>query len=152
MSWSGALTAYHAHLTTGGAAVSPAITTIMRGQPTGLTTVPIISYYWGGRRESSTGGNTLTKVNVEEALVTTIYVPESVRLPNRATTIEDYLRDAVNACQDAIWGDVQLGGNSIGLSEISAVESGWASVSNVEARTASWTCWVDLAEVHSIAI
>ena len=152
MSWSGVVSVYNAHLVTAGATLSPKITTVLRGQPTGLTTVPVISYWWGGRRESTTGGNTLTRVNLEEALVTMIYVPESVRLPNRAETIEDYLRGAVDAFQSELWGDVQLGGNAIGISELDAVESGWATVSGTEARMASWTVWVDLAEVHSIAV
>src|SRR3990167_4503993 len=129
MSWAGVVSVYNAHLVTAGATLSPKITTVLRGQPVGLTTVPVISYWWGGRRESTTGGNTLTRVNVEEALVTMIYVPESVRLPNRAETIEDYLRGAVDAFQSELWGDVQLGGNAIGISELDAVESGWVKVS-----------------------
>lgn len=151
MTWAGVLTNYHAHLVTAGATLSPKITTVLRGQPSALTTVPIVAYWWGGRRESSTGGNTLTKVNVEEALVTMIYVPESVRLPNRAQTVEDYLRDAVNAFQNQLWADYDLGGACLGIADLDAVEAGWATVSNIEARIASFTTWVDLAEVHTIA-
>lgn len=155
MSWSGAVTAYHARLVAAGQLVTPKITNIARGEPKALAQVPVIAYWWGGRRESETGGNTFGKVNVQEGLVTGVYIPDSVRLKNRATQIEDYARAVVDAIWDQLWSgggasSWNLGGNAIGI-ELSTVEVGWVEVSKITARTAFFTTWVDLAEVHTIA-
>lgn len=154
MSYAGAVTTYQARLVAAGQAVTPKITTVVRGEPKALAQVPVIAYWWGGRRESDTGGNTFGKVNVQEGLVTTIYVPDSVRLKNRASQIEDYLRSVVDAIWEQLWNSGpqawSLGGHAIGI-ELSTVAVGWADVSKITARTADFTTWVDLAEVHTIA-
>jgi len=151
MAWADVLTVYHAHLVAAGATLTPPITSVARGEPTALQNVAHIAYWWGGRRESSTGGNTLTRVNLEEALVTEIYIPGSVRLPSELPVVEDYLHAAVFAIHDRLWGDAHLGENSIAIGGLTETSTGWVVVSGITARTATFTCWVDLAEVHVIA-
>jgi hypothetical protein len=150
MTYADALTVYHAHLVAAGAAVSPAITTVVRGEPSALSTVPVIAYWWGGRRESVFGGNTLSSVQLDEAMVTTVYVPDGIRLPNRNQTVEDYLRDVIHQIHDRLWADAHLGENVIGL-DLSETVAAWAVLSNITARTASFTCWLPFVDVHAIA-
>lgn len=152
MSWADVLTVYHAHLVTAGATLTPQITTVVRGEPSAVPLQATIAYWWGGRRESRTGGNTLTRVNLEEALVTEIYAPpDTVRLTNVNQTIEDYLYAAVFAVHAELWGDAHLGENAIAIAGLTETSTGWMERGNSLARMASFTTWVDLAEVHVIA-
>jgi hypothetical protein len=150
MAWSDVQTTYHAHLVAAGLAVTPTITSIVRGEPSALTTVPVLAYWWGGRRETVFGGNTLSKVSTDEALVTTLYVPDGIRLPNRNQTVEDYMHDVIFQIHDRLWGDAHLGENAIAI-DISETTAAWALLSNITARTATFTCWAAMVDQHTIA-
>ncbi len=150
MSWDGALGALEADLVAAGATLTPKITTVREGEPDALSTVPVLAYWYAGDRESSTGGNTLTRTNIEEGVRIQVYVPGSIRLPNVTASTERYLRAAVRAVKAALWGDASMGGNTIGI-DLDGTETGWFEVSAVLARTAGFTAWLDLAEVDVIA-
>ena len=150
MTWTGATTVYGQRLATAGLTVTPPVKSISYGEPKDLTSnVVHIAYWWGGRRESNTGGNSFAKVNVEEALTTTVYIPDGVRIPSAIGTIEEYLRAIVDACHSALWGGWSLSGNVIGIS-VDDVTAEWQVLSGITARTATWVTWLDLAWVHDI--
>jgi hypothetical protein len=155
MTWAGVLSTVSTHLTTAGATLSSpdtgtAVTNIQAGEPSGVTQ-PSLHYWYDGDRESTTGGNTLTKVNMEELVRIGIFVPVGLnRSPAKDAVVETFMRNAKFAILDALWGDVQLGGNCIGI-EIPPVESGWTVVGDTLCRTVQILLWVDLAEVHTIA-
>jgi uncharacterized membrane protein len=151
MAWEGAIDRYATILAAAGAACNPAISSISRGEPKAIAKIAHIGYWWGGRRTSSTGGNTLTRVNLEEAITTTIYIPETIRLPSAAGATEDYLRAVVFEIHNRVWADATLGGTCIGVRGLTETEAAWQTVSDLTARTATFICWVDLAEVHVIA-
>lgn len=149
MSWDGALAALKADLVAAGASITPKITTIREGEPDALSTVGVIAYWYAGDRESSTGGNTLTRTNIEEGIRIQVYVPGSIRLPNVTASTERYLRAAVRAIKAQLWADASLDSNTIGI-DLDGTETGWFEVSAVLARTAGFTAWLDLAEVDPI--
>ena len=150
MSWAGVIAAIDADLVTAGATLSPAISEIRQGEPDVVNT-PIIGYWYVGDRESETGGNSLTKTNIEEGVLVRIYRPGSVRATSLDDSLEVWVRGAVRACKAALWGDVYLGGNSIGLS-ITDTVAAWENVANVLCRTATFTVWVDQAFVDDITV
>lgn len=81
MSWTGAMTALAANLTTAGATLATPITVIRAGMPETITQDQI-AYWASGSRESLTGGNTLTKVNRERGVqVSATSAGRSGRLP-----------------------------------------------------------------------
>src|SRR3970040_1661266 len=121
-----------------------------RGGP-GAVNTPIIGYWDVGDRESETGGNSLTKTNIEEGVLVRIYRPGSVRATSLDDSLEVWVRSAVRACKAALWGDVYLDGNSIGLS-ITDTVAAWENVANVLCRTATFTVWVDQAFVDDITV
>jgi hypothetical protein len=153
MAWSDVQTTYHAHLVAAGLLVTPTITSIVRGEPSALTTVPVLAYWWGGRRPSMFGGATLSSASTDEALVTTLYVPDGIRLPNRNQTVEDYMREVIQQIHTRVLGDAHLGEFAIGIDidELLSVSAGWAVLSNTTARTATFTCWAAMVDQHTIA-
>lgn len=150
MSWEAALDVIDAHLLAAGATLTPKVTTVRDSEPDALSTVPVFAYWYAGDRESSTGGNTLTRTNLEEGVRIQVYVPSSIRLPTVAGTLERYLRAATRAVKAQLWGDASLDGNVIGI-DLDGTETGWFEVSGILARTAGFTAWLDLAEVDVIA-
>lgn len=151
MSWDAALSAFEAHLRTAGDSLSPQATDVRHGEPKDFSsTKPVIAYWYAGDRESQTGGNTLTRTNLEEGVRVQLYVPDTIRLRNKTDVTEQYLRAGVRAIKAALWGDASLGGNAIGL-DLDGSETGWFEVSAVLARTVGFTAWIDLAEVDVIA-
>lgn len=150
MSWDGVLSTFEAHLRSAGATLSPKATDIRHGEPKDFSTAkPVIAWWYAGDRESTTGGNTLTRTNIEEGLHVQVYLPGTVRLRNQTDDTERWLRAAVRAIKAALWGDASLGGNAIGL-DLDGSETGWFEVSAVLARTVGFTAWIDLPEVDVI--
>lgn len=149
MSWSGALAALQADLVAAGATLSPAITIVRQGEPDSLN-ADVIAYEYGGDRESGTGGNTLSKTNIEERVTVTVYLRGSVRATTIDGSLEVRLREANRAIKNALWGDWSLGGNSIGIS-IEPSETAWALIGEQLARTVAFDIYIDLAEVDDIA-
>lgn len=151
MSWDGVLTTIEGHLATAGASLDPKATDIRPGEPKDFSSVqPVIAYWYAGDRESQTGGNTFTRTNIEEGLRIQLYVPDTIRLRNKADATERYLRAGVRAIKAALWADASLGGNAIGL-DLDSSETGWFEISGVLARTVGFNAWIDLAEVDVIA-
>lgn len=151
MSWEAALDTLQAHLVAAGAAVTPRITDVRHGEPKDLRSAKaVLAYWYVGDRESQTGGNTLTKTNIEEGVRIQLYVPGSVRLRNQTDAAELYIRAVVREIKRRLWGDGDLGqADVIGL-DIDGTETGWFEVSGVEARTAGFTVWIDQPFVDDI--
>lgn len=147
MTWVGVISAINTNLET--AAASASIPLVRQGEPDNLNT-DCIYYEYAGDRESRTGGNTLTKTNVEERVRVTVLLRGSVRATAIDSSLEVRLRDAARACKAALWGDWSLGGNCIGLS-VDDTETGWVNIGDQLARFAAFDLLIDLAEVDTIA-
>ncbi len=149
MSWANAMAAIGTNLTAAGATISPAIKTVVEGEPDTVN-VPAYAYWYAGDRDSATGGNTFGKTNIEEGVEVTVYWPGSVRFPSGNQTVERWLHDATRAAKHALWTDIELGGNAIGL-DIDETVAGWASIGGTLCRIATFVVWVDEAWVDDIA-
>lgn len=149
MSWSGVLSTVHTHLTTAGASLSPTITLIRRGEPFSSLERQI-AYWYDGDQESTTGGNTLTRVNIQERLTIRCYWPVLNRDAQWMSDIEVQVQAANRAIQSALWGDAHLGENAIGL-DIGNTQAGWQPVGEAWIRVLTIPVLVDLAETEVIA-
>lgn len=152
MSWDGALASIEAHLVAAGAAVTPKITDVRHGEPKDIRNPQgVLAYWYAGDRDSQTGGNTLTKTNIEEGVRIQLYVPGSIRLRGQTDTVEKYLRAVIREVKRRLWADGDLGqADIIGL-DIEGTETGWFEISGVEARSAGFTVWIDLPFVDDIS-
>jgi len=151
MTWDGAMTTLAANLTTAGADVTPKVVKIVRGEPDALST-DLIAYWMGpGTRQSSTGANTLTKVNIERGVTITAYLRGATRAETLSATLESRLIALEAAIFNRLWADADLGGNAIGIS-IDGTEYGWIDIAGQLARVVSLVVWIDLAEVSTISL
>lgn len=152
MSWIGVLDRLEALLTAAGASLDPPLTHVQRGRP--LSQPPIeIAYWYGGEAESATGGNTLTKTNVQDRIHIRCYWP--LTADGIAHDVEEQIFLANRAICGALWGDVDrttgaaLNGNAIGV-DIEDITAGWENFgdrdSPVWSRTLDIPILVDLAE------
>jgi hypothetical protein len=148
VSWAGVITAIDANLVAAGATLTPIIDAIRQGEPDAVD-MPLIAYWYGGDRESQTGGNTFGKTNLEELVYVRIYFPGSIRADSLDSSLEVRIRNAKAAVLHALWGDASLGGNAIGL-DVQDTTSGWAAVGNALCRVVELAIWVDLAELDDI--
>jgi hypothetical protein len=147
--WQETLDLIKAHLLAAGATLDPKLTDVRDHEPTDIRmTAPLAAYWYAGDRESETGGNTMTAVNIEEGIRIQVYWPDSVRM--EAGAVERYLRAAVRAIKARLWNDASLGGHTIGL-DLDGSETGWFEISGIVARSVGFTAWLDLAEVATIA-
>jgi hypothetical protein len=64
--------------------------------------------------------------------------------------VEDYLREVIFQIHDRLWADAHLDENAIGII-LSETATGWAVLGNITARTATFTCWVPMVDVHTIS-
>ena len=149
MSWDLAMVALNAHLVAAGATLSPKVTTIWDGEPNAVNG-PLFASWYAGDRESTSGGNSLSKTNIEEGVVVTIYWPTSVRFPSGAMALERWLRAAVRAVKHELWADTDLGGNAIGI-DVGDASATWDIPGGALCRIARFTLWVDEAWVDDIA-
>ena len=150
MSWTGAMTALAANLTTGAAAIADPITLVRAGMPETIT-VDQIAYWASGSRDSQTGGNTLTKVNRERGVQVVAYLRGSMRASVADETLELRLIELEGQLLVALWADADLGGNAIGIT-IDEITYDWAVVGDQVARTLQFIVWVDLAELATISL
>lgn len=149
MTWAGALSVLDAHLVTAGATLTPPVTAIRQGEPDEVN-VPVFAYWYTGDRESTTGGNTLARTNLQEGIVIRGYFPGSLRVKSQDATLEVMIREAKAAIRSALWGDGYLGGNCITLTLEDTV-SGWSVVGGALCRTFEFVVWIDLPEVDVVA-
>jgi hypothetical protein len=149
VSWSGVLSTIDSHLVAAGLTLTPPVTAIRAGEPDAVTT-PVFAYWYGGDRESTTGGNTLSKTNLQESVIIRGYFPGSLRVMSQDATLEVLLQSAKAAIRSRLWGDGYLGGNCITL-DVGDTAAGWSVVGNAIVRTFEFVLWVDLPEVDTIA-
>ena len=150
MTWAQVMAAVETDLVAAGATLDPAILSVRQGEPDTVS-VPLIAYWYEGDRESLTGGNTLTRTNLEEGIRVRIYRPGSVRAPVKDAGWEVWLREANRAVKDALWGDFTVGGTGpIGI-DLDATSTTWLIVGDALCLTAEFVLWIDLAEVDTIA-
>ena len=149
MAWADLLAVVDTHLVAAGATLTPPVTGIRHGEPDAVTT-PVFAYWYGGDRESTTGGNTFGKTNIEEMLIIRGYFPGSLRVKSQDAALEELIRAAKAAIRLRLWADGQLGGNAIGI-DLDPTLSGWSVVGGSIVRTFEFVLWCDLAEVDTIA-
>jgi hypothetical protein len=149
VSWSGAIDALHADLAAAAADISPTVPIVRSGEPDALV-ADTIWYAATGRRESSTGGNTLGKVHIERGVEVTALLRGSVRAGSIDASLEARLIDLDAAMLTRLWSDCSLGGHAIGIS-VGDATYGWADVGGQLARTIVFIVWIDLAEVATIS-
>lgn len=152
MSWSGAMTQFHANLRTAAAAVSPTIDAklVRKGQPDSLN-ADTISFEPAGWQGSRTGADTFTKQHVERGVVVKIYIRAAFRSPAADDTLEERLIAVEEAVITQLLADRDLNGNAIGL----FIDSGtydWETNGDQLARTATFTAWIDLADTYSTSL
>jgi hypothetical protein len=155
MSWAGVLTTIDTHLATAAGVVDALDTRqepfdVRRGEPFGALKRQV-AYWYNGDQESTSGGRTFGKNNVEEKLVIRWYWPVLNRDDNFSSYIETQLQAANRATQAALLGDGTLGGNSIDLT-IESVTAGWQSVGEAWIRVLTIPLLVDMAWTEDIAI
>ena len=153
MAWSDLLSVLNAHLVTAGATLTPAITYVRRGEPVSIP-VDTIAYWYDGDQESSTGGNTFTKVNVGERITITVYFRVGDHKDSYDANLDERIRAANRAIQARLWGDTHIGENCIGLA-IENTRTAWVQydVGPPErwAKTLTIPIAVDMAETESIS-
>ena len=152
MSWSGAMTQFHANLRTAAAAVSPTIDAklVRKGEPDTLNG-DTIAFWMSGWQPSRTGADTFTKQHIERAVTVRIYI----RASSRAAAADDALEDRLVAVEEEVVKqlllDRDLNGNAIGLF-IDGSEYAWEGLGDQLARTATFTAWLDLADTFTTSL
>lgn len=149
MSWSGAMAALETNLDLAAADASIAI--VRHGEPDILNGDTLAYWAGPGSRVSHTGGNTLSKVNIERGATVRAYLFGTDRSAAVAEAWELRLVAIEEAIFTRLWADAGLGGHAIGI-DIEGSEYGWIDVGTVKARTLELVVWIDLAEVASIAL
>lgn len=143
-----AITVLASHLTTAGAAVTPAVTRIRRGEPVTAPNTPMLAYYYDGERESTTGGNTFGKVNIEVLVRIGGLFPMSSDDDAVSSALDKWTYSMVRAITSRLYGDASLGGNCIGI-EIDTPELVWWQPGG-QIRGFELPVWIDLAEIEDI--
>lgn len=154
MSWSGVLTALDANLTTAAGVVNALDAgkepfTVRRGEPASILSRQV-AYWYEGDQESTTGGRTLGKNNVQERVTIRWYWPVLNRDSAFASYIEGQMQSANRATQAALLGDSLLGGNAIGV-DIQQTTAGWQQVNEAWVRVLSIPVHIDMAWTEDIA-
>jgi hypothetical protein len=150
MSWTGARSAIDANLALAAADVTPAIPTVIDYEPDSLAQ-DTLAHWPEGSRPSTTGGNTLIKVNIERAIRVTGYLLAAARTGSQNAEIEARLVALEEALFIRLWADAGCGGHAIGLS-IDETAYGWTDIGGQLARTITFLAWIDLPEVATIAL
>lgn len=152
MSWSGALTQFHANLRLAAADVSPAIDSklVRKGEPDTLN-ADTIGFWPSGWQGSRTGAATFTKQHIERGVTVRIYLRASTRAPAYDDPLEDRLVAVEEAVITRLLADRDLNGNAIGLF-IDSGEYAWEAIGDQLARTATLTAWVDLSEHYTTSL
>jgi hypothetical protein len=152
MSYADAIVHLQTDLETAAATLTPKMH-VTAGEPSAFDPAAVIAYWYTGDRESTSGGNTLDRTNVEEGILIRCYWP--------ATSVAEKvaLELAVQAAKAAIvhqlMGAASLGSNAIGL-KIDDADSVWMTFGDAEnkavVRTLSIQLWLDFADVDPIAL
>jgi hypothetical protein len=154
MTWAGAISALETALTTAAATVNALDTSKepfdVKGGPPFSATSRQVRYWYEGDQESTSGGNTLTRENVEERITIRWYWPVISRDDAWQTAIEIQLQAANRATHSALLGDAHLGEHAIAL-RIDETTTGWESVGEAWLRTLDIPIRIDMAEVSVIA-
>ena len=150
MTWAGARSAIDANLVLAAADVSPAIPTVIDYEPDTLAQ-DTIAHWPEGTRPSTTGGNTMLKVNIERGVRVTAYLKAAARTGSQNAELETRLVALEERLFIRLWADVGCGGHAIGLA-IEESAYGWQDVAGTLARVVSFVAWIDLAEVATIGL
>lgn len=150
MSFAGALTVIETHLTAAGAAISPAITDIGRGERIGLSRR--IDYWYEGDGPSGKLGaaRTLGDEMVGERVAIRVVLPVTDRSVKLATDIDAEVQSIKTEIKKRLIGDSQLGSNIVDLS-VGTAEAGWSGEGGAWARTLEIDLVLDFVDVLVIA-
>lgn len=153
MTWAGALNALETALNAAAATVNALDTT---EDPfachAGELASPIkrdLRYWYAGDQESSSGGNTLSKANVEEKITIRWYWPVKNRDDVESNELEVQLQAANRATQAQLLADAHLGEHAIAL-RIDDTSTAWQQVGQAWIRVLTIPIRIDLAEVSTI--
>lgn len=154
MTWAGVLTALDTDLAAAAAVVNALDTSkdpfsVLRGEPAGIL-ARRVAYWYEGDQESSTGGRSFGKNNVEEKVTIRWYWPVLNRDAQFSSYVEGQMQAANRATASALLGDSQLGGNAIGLA-IDTTSAGWQQVGEAWVRVLSIPIRIDMAWTEDIA-
>jgi hypothetical protein len=147
MSWADAMTVLATNLATAGATLTPAIQTVVEGEPDTVN-VPAFAYWYVGDRDGTQIPNSVATTDIEEGVDVTLYWPGSVRFPSGNQTVERWLHDATRAAKHALWEDFTLGGNVASM-EIEPAAAGWATVGGAVCRIVTFTVWLAETDVDT---
>lgn len=120
MTWTGAITAIEAHLTTATAGYQ---FTIQGGEP-GLPSKKVACWYYAGSADNPLIAETLTDNPFAELVTCRFYWPVSQRSGNPARALELEVRAVTRALITALEGDRSLGEN-VEVMTIGEAEAGW---------------------------
>jgi hypothetical protein len=137
------------NLTTASTDVTPTVPKVREGEPDELTQ-DTIAFWASGMRQSRTGGNTLTKVNIERGVEIMWYLRGAIRAGQIDSDLERRLIAVEEAILTRVLGDFELGGNAIGVF-IDDSEYGWVTLGSQVARTGRTTAWIDLPEIATLS-
>lgn len=123
-----------------------------RGEPSNLTLFKGVAYWYEGFQESSTGGNSLTKVNIQEKITIRWYIPVISRDAGFAERQEDQMQAANAATLTQLWSDPHLSAapDVIGGLEITGSSTAWQAVNEQWSRVLSIPVLIDLSWVATI--
>jgi len=154
MSWAAALTALETNLTAAAAVVNaldPGKDPFVVHAGEALSALQrSLRYWYDGDQESSTGGRTLTRNNVQEKVTVRWYWPVMNRDDKWISQLEVQLEAANRATQAALYGDSLLGDNAIGL-EVLETSTGWQQVREAWVRVLTIPVLIDMAWTEVIA-
>ena len=154
MSWSGVLTTIDTHLATAAGVVNALDTgkepfDAMRGYPKSLIRRQV-TFWYEGDQESTTGGKTFGKNNIQERIHIRWYFPILSREEAFVSGVEVQIQAANRATQAALLGDSLLGGNCIGL-EIQNTTTGFVNVNEAWVQVLDIPVLIDMAWTEDIA-
>jgi hypothetical protein len=150
MTYTAAIAVLETHLDTVGAGLTRPILDVRQGEPPNVP-APLLWYAYQGDRESTTGGNTLGKTNIEELVEVGACWPITDPSRSDRSPLEALVHEAKAAIKAALWGDVTLGGTCIGL-DVGEATAEYAVIDNALVRTLRIPVAIDLAFVDDIAL
>lgn len=113
MSFTGSLTAIAAHCTTAGAAVTPAIETVRKGEL--QTAERQITIQYVGDTENPFGHHTLGKTQMGEKVAIKVWLPIWALDVATVEALEAQLQDVKARIKSLLWGDKKLGGECMDI-------------------------------------
>jgi len=153
VTWAGAVAALDTALTSAAATVNALDTSkepfdVHPGEPFAKLSRQV-RYWYDGDQESTSGGNTLTRENVEERITIRWYWPVINRDDAWLGAVETQMQAANRATHAALLGDAHLGEHAIAL-RIDDTSTGWQAVGEAWLRTLDIPIRIDMAEVSTI--